>query len=99
MRLKQAHVSEAQNVYPEDKSLTKIIRSAKKQMVSLTVFVPAAETANLKISKKPTPTRVSRMLATLWSDDWIKAIKKAPSSKTPLKKKLGTHTSFYRERQ
>lgn len=99
MRLIQAHVSEAQNVSPEEISLPKIIRSAKKQMVSLTVFVPAAETANLIMSKKPTPTRVSRMLAKLWSDDWIKAIKKAPSSKTPLKKKSGAHTSVYRERQ
>jgi len=76
MRLIQAHVSEAQNTSPEELSLPKLIRTAKKQMVSLTVFVPAGRTAELILSRDPTPARVAQMLGRLWDDDWIKARRK-----------------------
>lgn len=99
MRLILAHVSEAKSVSPEELSLPKIIRTAKKQMASLTVFVPAQKTADLILTKKPTPARVAKMLGKLWHDDWVKARKKARSAKTPPKKKSGAHTSVYREIQ
>lgn len=99
MRLIQAHVSETQKVTPEEISLPKIIRTAKKQMASLTVFVSAEKTANLITAKNPTPARVSKMLGRLWIDDWIKAPKKTRSTKTPPPKKSGAHTSVYREIQ
>jgi hypothetical protein len=96
MRLILAHVSEAQNVSPDELSLPKIIRTAKKQMASLTVFVPAAKTADLILAKNPTPARVAKMLGKLWDDDWIKARKK-PRALTPTpKKKSRDHTSVYR---
>ncbi len=99
MRLMLAHVSEAQQIYPEEISLPKIIRTAKKQMASLSVFVPAAKTADLILKKTPTPARIAKMLGKLWDDDWIKARKKTRAPKPPPKKKSGAHTSVYREIQ
>ena len=96
MRLIVAHVSEAQNVSPEELSLPKITRTAKKQMASLSVFVPAAKTAELILSKNPTPARVAKMLSKLWYDDWTKAQKKKRAPTTPPKKKSRDHTSVYR---
>ncbi len=99
MRLIQAHVSEAKNVSPEKLSLPKIIRTAKKQIASLSVFVPAAKTADLILNKTPTAARVAKRLSKLWDDDWIKARKKSRAVKPPPKKKSGAHTSVYREIQ
>jgi Transposase DDE domain len=99
MRLILAHVSEAQEISPEEISMPKIIRTAKKQMASLSVFVPAAKTADLILKKTPTPARISKMLGKLWDDDWIKARKKTRAPKPPPKKKSGAHTSVYREIQ
>lgn len=97
MRLIHAHVSEAKKISPEELSLPKIIRTAKKQMASLSLFVPAAQTADLILKTNPTATRVAKRLNKLWDDDWIKARKKKRTVKTPLKKKSGAHTSVYRE--
>lgn len=99
MRLIQAHVSEAQNISPEELSLPKIIRTAKKQMASLSVFVPAEKTAELILNKRPSPAKVAKKLASLWDDDWVKARKKKRSPQTPLKQKTRTHTSVFREVQ
>lgn len=98
-KLIMAHVSEAQKVSPEEISLPKIIRTAKKQMASLSLFVPAAETADIILKKTPTVARVAKMLSKLWDDDWIKARKKSRAIKPPPKKKSGAHTSVYREIQ
>lgn len=97
MRLIVAHVSEAKKISPEEVSLPKVIRTAKKQMASLTIFVPAAQTADLILNKKPTAARVAKMLRKLWDDDWIKARKKSRAVTTPPKKKSGAHTSVYRQ--
>lgn len=99
MRLILAHVSAAQEISPEEISLPKIIRTAKKQMVSLSVFVPATKTADLILTRKPTPGRIAKMLGKLWEEDWIKARKKTRAVKPPPKKKSGAHTSVYREIQ
>lgn len=99
MRLIQAHVSEENKVTPEELSLPKIIRTAKKQMASLSLFVPAVETADLILKKRPTATRVAKMLGKLWADDWIKAPKKSRAVKLLPKKQSGAHTSVYREIQ
>lgn len=99
MRLIQAHVSEAQNVSPDELSLPKLIRTAKKQMASLAVFVPAGKTAELILAREPTPARVAKMLGKIWDDDWVKARKKTRSTKRPPKKQSGAHTSVYREIQ
>jgi hypothetical protein len=99
MRLIQAHVSEAKNVSPEELSLPKIIRTAKKQMASLSLFVPATQTADHILKKNPTAARVAKWLGKLWDDDWIKARKKSRAVKPPPKKKSGAHSSVYREIQ
>lgn len=96
MRLIQAHVSETQKISSEELSMPKIIRTAKKQMASLTVFVPANKTADYILAKNPTPARVVKMLAKLWDDDWNKARKKKRTVKPPPKKQTGAHTSVYR---
>jgi hypothetical protein len=96
MRLIHAHVSETQKISPEKISLPKIIRTAKKEMVSLTVFVPANKTADYILAKNPTPARVIKMLAKLWDKSWIKAKTKKRTVKPPPKKQTGAHTSVYR---
>lgn len=99
MRLIQAHVSEAKNISPEDLSLPKIIRTAKKQMASLSLFVPATQTADLILNKNPTAARVAMWLSKLWDSDWIKARKKLRSVKPPPQKQSGAHTSVFRQTQ
>lgn len=94
-----AHVSEAQQISPEEISLPKIIRTTKKQIASLSVFGPAEKTADLILKKTPTPARIAKMLGKLWDDDWIKARKKTRATKPPLEKKSSAHTSVYREIQ
>jgi hypothetical protein len=99
MRLIQAHVSEARNISPEDLSLPKIINTAKKQMASLSIFVPAGQAADLILNKNPTAARVAKWLSKLWDSDWIKARKKSRSVKPPPKKQSGAHTSVFRQMQ
>jgi hypothetical protein len=97
MKLIQAHASEAQGISPEEISLPKIIRTAKKQIISISIFVPSNELADLILSKKPTPARVAKQLSRLWNKDWIKAPKNKRNPKPPPKKRSGAHTSVYRQ--
>jgi hypothetical protein len=97
MKLIQAHASESQGVSPEEISLPKIIRTAKKQIISISIFVPSNITADLILSKKPTPARVAKQLGMLWDEDWIKAPKNKRNPKPPPKKRSGAHTSVYRQ--
>ena len=97
MKLIQAHASEAKGVSPVELSLPKIIRTAKKQIISISTFVSTQKTADLILNKQPTTTRVSKLLGKLWDDDWIKAPKNKRNQKPPLKKRSGAHTSVYRE--
>jgi Transposase DDE domain len=97
MKLIQAHASESQGVSPEEISLPKIIRTAKKEMISLSIFVPTAQIADLILSKRPTAARMLKQLSKIWDDDWIKAPKNNRNPKPPPKKQSGAHTSVYRE--
>lgn len=97
MKVIQAHASESQGVSPEEVSLPKIIRSAKNEMLSLSIFVSAEEIADLILDKRPTAARVYKMLSKLWDDDWVKAPKNKRNPKPPPKKRSGAHTSVYRE--
>jgi hypothetical protein len=97
MKLIQAHASESQGVSPEEISLPKIIRSAKKEMISLSIFVPTELIADLILDKRPTPARMLKLLSKLWDDDWIKAPKNNRNPKPPPKKRSGAHTSVHRE--
>ncbi len=97
MKLIQAHASEAQGVSPVELSLPKIIRTAKKQIISISTFVSAQKTADLILNKQPTAHRVRNLLAKLWDDDWIKAPKNKRNPKMPLNTRSGAHTSVHRE--
>jgi len=108
MRLIHAHVSQTHNISPEDLSVLKISRTAKKQIVALSVMVSAGEATDQIQSRKQTESQVAQMLSCLWDDDWLKAKKKnrtgkttrknQPVAPTPLssKKRSGAHTSVFR---
>jgi len=97
MRLIQAHVSQARKISPEDLSLPKIAGTARKQMASLSVMVPAGKAAHQIQSKKQTAAQVARRLSRLWDPGWLKAKKKRTTTTAPPKKQSGAHTSVYRE--
>jgi hypothetical protein len=96
MRLIQAHVSQACDISPEDLSVPKISRTAKKQIAALSVLVSAGEAADRIQSRKLTASQVAELLSHLWHDDWLKARKKKRTAKTTRKKQSGAHTSVYR---
>lgn len=95
MRLIQAHVSQDREISPEDLSLRKVARTARKQLSCLTVLVPAGQAADQIQSRKQSAAQVSRRLSRLWDQDWMKEKKR--TTKTPHKKQSGAHTSVYCE--
>lgn len=97
MILIQTQVSEQQEVDPEQLSLPKMMKTVKKQLLSLSTFVPASTIATEILNRRPTPSRVSNRIKKLWDDDWIKAIKNKRKPKPPPAKRSGAHTSVKRQ--
>lgn len=97
MILIQTRVSEHKNIDPDQLSLPKIIKTVKKQLLSLSTFVPASTIATEILNDRPTTSQVSDRIKGLWDDDWIKATKNNRNSKPPPYKQSGAHTSVKRQ--
>ena len=97
MILIQTQVSEQQDIDPEQLSLPKIMKTVKKQLLSLSTFVPAPAIAAEILNRRPTQARVSKRLKQLSDDDWIKAVKNKRNPKPPPTKQTGAHTSVKRQ--